>query len=195
MLALISVGIGALLGGVVRAAEARYASFKEAKGMALALRAEIGSLLRIVQARQYTEHLDRIVERLHDSTYHPTRNDVFAIRVSQNYFQVFDSLCPKIGLLSGSRGFYDPQNELLPYELSGELVLFYNTCKALLEDLLALQEMHEKAAEREGKLNRQALLAITQNIRSHFLLILAKGQLVVHALQVHADRRWLGILP
>jgi hypothetical protein len=44
---------GALLGGVVSAAVQRYAAFKESKGVALALRAEIQALLTVARYRNY----------------------------------------------------------------------------------------------------------------------------------------------
>jgi hypothetical protein len=104
IVALVSVGVGALLGGVVRAAVDRYAVFVESKGMAVALRAEIEAILQIVEARQYLSLVTRRIERLQNPTYTPTLDDVFNIRVSQEYFVVFHALCPKIGLLGPLSG-------------------------------------------------------------------------------------------
>jgi hypothetical protein len=104
VVALLSVGVGALLGGVVRAAVDRYASFVESKGMAVALRAEVEAILQLVEARRYLSEVTEHISRLQNPTSTPTLDDVFNIRVSQDYFVVFHALCPKIRLLGPLSG-------------------------------------------------------------------------------------------
>jgi hypothetical protein len=71
VVALLSVGVGALLGGVVRAAVDRYASFVESKGMAVALRAEVEAILQLVEARRYLSEVTEHISRLQNPTSTP----------------------------------------------------------------------------------------------------------------------------
>jgi hypothetical protein len=54
---------GTLLGGVVNALVGRYAAFKESKGVALAIRAEIEALVRLATYRNYIALTDAIIVR------------------------------------------------------------------------------------------------------------------------------------
>src|SRR5438046_3923535 len=86
---LLGIGVGALLGGVISALTSRYAAFKEAKGIAAALHSEIGSILRMIERRQYVEGMMVVIARLTDRAYVPNANDVPSISVTQDYFSVF----------------------------------------------------------------------------------------------------------
>jgi hypothetical protein len=178
VVALLSVGVGALLGGVVRAIVDRYATFVESRGMAVALKAEIAAILQIVQVRQYLSVLARFIDRLQNPTYTPTRDDVVSIRVTQDYFAVFHALCPKIGLLG---------------PLSGEVALLYTIGKSLIEDIHTLQDIHEKARNGQHILDREELLARSQSVAFLFQVLLERGQQVENALTAYTERRWWGI--
>jgi hypothetical protein len=62
--AALSLIVGLLLGGVVNAAVQRYAAFKESKGVALALRAEIQALVKVATFRNYIGITDTMIARL-----------------------------------------------------------------------------------------------------------------------------------
>jgi len=180
VVALLSVGVGVLLGGVVRAVVDRYATFVESKRMAVALRAEVEAILQIVQARQYLSLVATLIDRLQNPTYTPTLDDVLSIRVGQDYFAVFHALCPKIGLLG---------------PLSGEVVLLYAVGKSLLEDIHTLREIYERARSGQGNLDRDELLARSQSAASLFRVISDLGPQVVAILAAYAARRWWRIVP
>lgn len=180
VVALLSVGVGALLGGVVRAAVDRYASVVESKGMAVALRAEVEAILQLVEARRYLSEVTEYISRLQSPTYTPTLDDVFNIRVSQDYFVVFHALCPKIGLLG---------------PLSGQVVRLYMVGKSLLEDIHTLREIYERARSGDDSLDREELLARSQSVASLFQVISDLGPQVVAALTAYAAHRWWRIVP
>jgi|SRR5437879_4850090 len=66
--ALVSVAIGALLGGGVNALVGRYASFKESQALAAALRAELEVLLDVVEGRDHVGGLERTIIYLSSMT-------------------------------------------------------------------------------------------------------------------------------
>jgi hypothetical protein len=175
IIALLSVGVGALLGGVVRAAVDRYSVFVESQGMAVALKAEIEALLQIIQHREYQRLVGECISRLQDATHTPTRDDVFNIQVSQQYFTVFHAVCPKIGLLGS---------------LSDPVVLLYMKGKSLLEDMHYLADMYERDRNGQGVLDRGELLHRSQGIANMLDTILEGGPQVVTALAAHAARPW-----
>lgn len=96
---LLSGIVGILLGGVVRAAVSNYASFKEGKGIAAAIRAEIEAIIHVQEFAQHIEAASLVIKRLEEGHSLPTHNDVFTFPISDRPFQVFDSLCHKIGVL------------------------------------------------------------------------------------------------
>lgn len=98
--ALLLVSVGAFLGGAVQTAVSRYAAFKESKGIAKALKAEIGSLLSLIEEREYVNILDQIIGRLQNPAYAPDPEETFSVPVTQDYFGVFSALTSKIGLLA-----------------------------------------------------------------------------------------------
>jgi hypothetical protein len=178
VVALLSVGVGALLGGVVRAIVDRYAIFVESRGMAVALGAEIAAILQIVQARQYRSLVAAVIDRLQSPTSTPTLDDALNIRVAQDYFAVFHALRPKIGLFG---------------TLSEGVTLLYTVGKSLLEDLLTLRDIHERARSEPSVLDRGELLVRSQSAAFLFQVLLERGQQTVDALPVYAERRWWGL--
>ena len=179
LVTLISLGVGALLGGVVQALVGRYAAFKESKGMAVALQAEINAIIQIVGYRQYLTHLNQIIQTLQNPAHQPTHQNVFSAKVEQNYFETFNSLSSKIGLLNS---------------LSQDVVLFYTQAKAVLEDFHRLHETYEQALRGQITLNRVGLLNQTQRLHDLVQIALATGQRAAHDLNLHASRRWFCLL-
>ena len=180
VVALPSVGVGALLGGVVRAAVDRYASFVESKGMAVALRAEVEAILQLVEARRYLSEVTEHISRLQNPTSAPTLDDVFNIRVSQDYFVVLHALCPKIRHLG---------------PLSGQVVRLYTVGKSLLEDIHTLWEIYEIARSGDDSLDREELLARSKSVASLSQIISDLGPQVVAALTAYVAHRWCRIVP
>ena len=125
---------GALLGGAVNALVQRYAVFKESKGVALALQAEMSAVLRLVAFRNYIAGTDAILVRLRDPTHVVDLGDLFLVRAEEDYFSVFHAVAPKIGLLG---------------PLGGDVVLVYAAAKSLLEDIKFLRD--EGQAFLEGR--------------------------------------------
>ena len=97
VISLLSLILGALLGGAVKAFEDRYRSFKESQAVAAAIRAELAALLQIIEQRRYLAALDWMVEHLSPPEYQPTPEDIFEVKVTLNYFQIFDVHCDKLG--------------------------------------------------------------------------------------------------
>ena len=77
LLALLSAAVGALLGGVVSALVARYASFKESQAVAAALRAEIEVLLTVIERRDHITGLGRTISHLSIATGPPAPDDFY----------------------------------------------------------------------------------------------------------------------
>lgn len=180
LVALISVAVGALLGGLIQALVQRYAAFRESKGMAAALRAEITSVVALVEHREYIEHLDEMIGRLQNSTHQPTLEDLFAIRITQDYFTVFNSLCPKIGLLG---------------DLSGRIVRLYVLAKGVIEDFSELRDLRERALAGQVALQREGLLQFTQAVRALLWRILDEAPQLIHDLAAYEARLWWGMFP
>jgi hypothetical protein len=172
---LLSLGVGALLGGVVQAVVGRYAAFKESKGIAVALGAEISSIVQIVEFRQYLAHLDQLIKTLQSTTHQPTYQDLFSVKIAQDYFTTFNSLCSKMGQLGS---------------LSHQVVLFYTKAKSVIEDTHRLYEMHEQALRGHSTLNRVGLLAQTQELRNLMQNAMETGNLAIQELDTYARRRW-----
>jgi len=178
-LALFSLIVGALLGGVVQAVVGRYASFKESQGIAAALSSEMSAIVELIEIREYVSHLTSMSKRLSDRTYKPTHEDIFNVRVTQDYFRVFNELTPKIGLLG---------------EMSGTIVRFYSLCKALLEDVNRLQEILEKATEEYLATIRKDLLDLYQKDLAIFNMIVSEGKRVGEQLKEYGRRWWFSHL-
>jgi hypothetical protein len=108
----------------------------------------------------------------------PTHNDVFNFWVNPKPFQVFDSLCDKIGLLG---------------PLSAEIVGFYGQGKALVTHLSMLRDIREKLLV--GKtITREALHDQTLLAAQQYRKFREAGEPVVRVLAEHEHRRWLSPL-
>jgi hypothetical protein len=171
---------GALVGGLVQTTEKSYERFKEAKGLAIAIRAEISSLRAVIQARQYVSILDQLIGRLGDPSHVVVPEDVFAISVRQDYMEVFRACLPKIGLLGG---------------LSGSVVLLYSIVKALLDDIAQLVEVRhllveKKALPMAAGTERANLLAAMQATRTWMVSGLERAPAVEAELQKFTQKRF-----
>jgi len=175
---LLGIGVGALLGGVISALTSRYAAFKEAKGIAAALHSEIGSILRMIERRQYVEGMMVVIARLTDRAHVPNANDVPSISVTQDYFSVFHATASKIGLLG---------------ELSGRVTGLYVLGKGLIEDLGTLRRWHEEGIPPP----RVELFELLQAVRYLFEAVRTDGAAVMAKLDEFASyrHRWLCLFP
>lgn len=173
---------GAIVGGVVDAAFRRYEVFREAQGVASAIRAEIDALVRLARFRQYVELSEGIIARLQEESYVPREHDVFAIQITQDYFSVFNALSPKIGLLGGS--------------LASSVVLAYASTKSWFEDIAQLRERTLPFLDGSKTIPaneaRTFLLSATRQINGLLKEALEIAVSTSAALESFAARRWLG---
>ena len=179
LIALFSAGVGALLRGVIQALVGRYAAFKEAQGLVAGLRAEIRSLIELVRTRRYPEILDGTIPRLETGAT-ATAADFFSPAVTQEYFQVFRSAVPKIGLLKGA---------------SESTVKAYVLAQSVLEDFLLLDKQRLRVEEGSQVPDTQWLLAATRELRDVLALAPAAGDEALLALKRIESRRWLRFIP
>ena len=171
--------IGVLLGGVGNAAVRRYATFKESKGIALALRGEISAIVEIVLKRRYLQHLEKKLDQLSDPTHQLSAKDIFAPGISENYFPVFNSLANKLGLLA---------------DLSDTVASFYTKAKSIIEDIHNLEEMRESIATGSVNFDRSTLLELTTELRDLLHDTLRIGIQATEDLKNFHERTWvLGI--
>ena len=168
--------LGALLGGVINAAVRRYATFKEGKGIALAIQGEIAALIEIVLKRRYLQHLEKIIQKLSDPAHQLTANDIFSPRISENYFPVFNSLANKIGLLT---------------DRSAAVADFYTKAKSVIEDIHALEEMRDNITTGSKDIDRPALLELTTELRDLLHDAMRIGIQAVEDLKNFQDRSWM----
>jgi hypothetical protein len=191
--------VGILLGGFVEAVVSEYRAYKESRGIALALAAELRALRQLVTWRQYLALLDERITNLQDLNHVIQIDDIFSIRVTQKYFNVFDSVSAKIGILD---------------ELSTRVVETYALIKAMLEDLDQLNALHQAAINKvaTNAINatpplpfialppvmifnseqhvRAELLRLTQDVRTLLGRLLASQ--VIDELTQWASLGWLG---
>lgn len=173
--------IGAIFGGLIQAFVHLYLVFQESKGIAVALGAEIDAILTLVKKREFVEQVDDIIKRLQQPAYNLTPHDIFTIPVAQDYFTVFTSLSPKLGLLG---------------DLSGRVVRFYSICKSLIDELHAFKENREKIMEgliRIEVIDRKFLLEEIRSMRAFYDTMEKEGLQAIRELKAHGDmsfRQW-----
>lgn len=171
--------VGVLLGGVGNAAVRRYATFKESKGIALALRGEISAMIEIVLKRRYLQHLEKNLHQLSDPTYQLSAKDIFAPGIPENYSPVFNSLANKIGLLA---------------DLSDTVASFYTKAKGITEDFHNLGVMRENIAKGSLDIDRSTLLELTTELRDLLHDTMRIGIQATEDLKNFHERTWvLGI--
>src|SRR6266446_4856808 len=91
--------LGALVGGVAKAIQDRYIVFQEARAVAVALRAELSALVEDFKDPGTIAMVDRTIEHLSAPSHVVQADDFLEIPVTENPFQVFDAHCAKLGLL------------------------------------------------------------------------------------------------
>ena len=173
LVALVSALGGALIAGGWQAFLARYASFKESKTVAASIRAELTALQEIVQRREYVAVLDAIIARLNDPAHAQTRNDIFDIAVTQDYFQVFNAHCARLGLLG---------------DAAAPVVVVYTILKAGVEDIHTLNRI----AAQGSAPDRAQLLNFTIDLRATLDAFRTRGADAIKSLRRFEKRRYLG---
>ena len=178
---LITFLVGTLLGGVVNMLAGQYAVFKESKGVALAIRAELQSLVKLAALRNYAAVSDAIIKRLGDPSHTPEQSDVFSMHITQDYFSVFHALSPRLGLLG---------------PLASNVVFTYAATKALVEDVRSLREQAVPCVEGRSTVTaeqvRALLLERTCSLNQLIKETMRIGVDTVNVLAAFAERRWLG---
>jgi hypothetical protein len=175
LISLLSLVLGTLLGGVVKAVQDRYMLSREGQAVAGALRAEIESLNEIIRLRAYVETFRKMLALLADETYVIGPNSLVEIRVTQHYFQIFDGHCNKIGLLGPA---------------AAAVVSWYTLAKAVVEDLRFLPERHRS----ERPFTREQLVSLHREIVAMFEELLRRGTDAAERLAEYERRRFLWTL-
>jgi hypothetical protein len=175
LISLLSLILGTLLGGMVKAVQDRYVVFREGQAVAGALRAEIEALTDVIRRRKYVDACRNIVTYLSDETREIGPDSLIEIKVTQHYFQVFDQHCNKIGLLGSA---------------AASVVSWYTLGKALVEDLRYLPERHRSA----NPLSRKQLISMHDNIREMFEDLLKRGTEATEQLAQHERKRFMSVL-
>ncbi len=178
---LLSGIVGILLGGLVQAAVDRYAAFKEGKGIAVAIRAELEALLKVWDRANWREEIKEIIERLEIADNKLTPDDFFTFDVNPKPFQVFDSLCHKVWLLG---------------DLSAQIVGVYVLGKAFNTNVGTLRDHRDKVRAKQGPfIEREDLLEFTHRITGRLQEFQAAASKTVSALATFDHRRWLWVFP
>jgi hypothetical protein len=186
---LLTLILGALIGGLVNAGVASYTAFRESQGIAAALRAEVGALLDLVKIQRFESRAAEIVARLDRPDHRPTLDDIFSMMVSHEYFPVFDAVVARIGALGTA---------------AGRVVRFYTLSKSLLEDVACLNRWREEVVgeARRGRdpapqlaALHDGILARTRQVEMLLRILTDEGAAVVTELQKIERARWLGVLP
>ena len=171
-----SVIVGALLGGVVHAVVDRYSAFRESQGIAIALGSEIDAILTLMRERDYKSILDKYIIPLHTSSYKATDQDLISIYIKQDYFIVYNSICPKIGLLG---------------ELSGQITRFYYLTKSLIEDINDYREMNDNVMKGMSVVLREPLLNRYLETREFLTKIESEGPQLLKRLKHYSEQYFL----
>ena len=178
--------IGAIFGGLIKAFVHLYLVFDEGRGIAVALKADIDAILALIKRRNFTEAVDAIIRRLEDPSYVPEQEDIFAIPIAQDYFSVFNSVAPKIGMLGDS---------------SRRVVRFNTMLKSLIDEIQGLRQLNDNILKglipfdlHDRRKFRPILLAVTQSMRAFFDTMQAEGVSAANELNTRANmafRQWV----
>jgi len=184
IIALAGVGIGGLVTIVGNLVQTRYHELRSRKALAGSLAGEIEGIIRAVERRNYIDGLDRIIQRQREvrqrTAAAPGQQSLvqapiritfpaFGVRISFNYFSVFDKACDKIGVLG---------------DISGEVALFYTLAKGIVEDLNSLREGVQFLSVDE-------VIDFHQRLRDLLAEQLARGRQVADRLRKIQDRKFL----
>lgn len=180
---LLSITLGALLGGVVRAFVDTYLQARESKGIALALAAEVRALRQLIEARDIPAQVQRTIRKLEGDAPIEAR-DLFGLRVTHDYFAVFRAVTHRIGLLG---------------DLSADLVVFYNLSKAVVEEIAEMRERRDRftdvriPVEQRTSFDRAELLDRARELHQLLLLSVSLSERLLAGLEEFRERRWLGL--
>jgi hypothetical protein len=166
--------LGAIIGGAGRIAFVSYTSFHDAVGMAVALRAEIESVLAIVEMRRYASILDALAAFLESSNEVLGAEYALAARIEQDYFGVFHSVQGKIGLLQNA---------------SASVVRSYALAKSFLEDMRDLSDIRAAATTRG--IDPQWLAPKVRGAHQALTLAVEASRTAVTELDTFSRQRWL----
>jgi len=175
---LLSGIVGILLGGLVQAAVARYAAFKEGSGIAAAIRGEIEATLNSWNSSSWEKHIKSNIKRLEDARYQPTPNDVFAFPPSSRPFPVFESVLHEVGLLG---------------TLSAQVVTVYGLARVFLLNVGLLWDLRERLLARKVTIGREALLEATLGVSGMLQEFRAVAGQVIAALAARERQRRLRV--
>jgi hypothetical protein len=176
LIGLVLLAVGALLGGCMDAATSRYATFKEAQGIAGALQTELVAIAALVRLRNYLGSIDEIIARLQQPGYQPTIKDFFSPRVQQPYFRVYSSAGSKIGLLG---------------EASASTVRAYMLAQSLIEDLERLGDERRRVEQHQAVAGREGLLLGILELRGVLDAALASADEADRALADFRTSWWI----
>lgn len=122
----ISALVGVLAGGLVTAGTTIYLETsrekRAAKQIAMAFYGEISALTEIVEVREYINLLEEVINHIQRTN----QKFTFQIRITKNYFRVYEENIGKIGLLDK--------------DIASQTASFYVKANSLLEDLRSLDE-------------------------------------------------------
>jgi hypothetical protein len=168
---------GVALDGALNAITSRYATFKEAQGIAAGLETEVASIARLVQLRNYPAWIDRIISRLEQPDYQPKENDFFSPQVTAGaYFRVFTSTCSRIGLLG---------------EAVSPTVRAYLLAQSVIEDIQELKDDRRRVEEGRRFPNREGLLGRTLELKAVLRLAFESVEEAVRALHDFQCEWWI----
>jgi hypothetical protein len=181
---LISISLGALLGGVVRALVDSFQHYRESRGIALALHAEVRALRQLIKQRAIPEGVARTIALLEDQNRPIEARDVFGIRVTDDYFHVFRAVTQKIGFLG---------------DLSADVVFFYSVAKAVVEELVDMRQRRDRMADarvpaEQRVVDRAELLDRARELRDLLGAAVTTSETLLGKLEQFHARRWMGIL-
>lgn len=148
----ISVLAGVLAGGIVTLTTTivleLFRERRSARQIAMAFYGELSALQRIVERRRYIEELQSLIDHICQSE----KSSPFVIRVTKNYFRVYEENIGKIGLLDqavteGIASFYVKANAILDdlqsiddglhdFETAEHQVEFYFDMKLLFQETM-----------------------------------------------------------
>lgn len=154
--------IGILLGGGMKAAEAWWTRKKDAEGVLSAIVSEVQALTRLINHRQFMAGLIAMKEEAqrHIDTGKPDEIMFpFKISTQNDFFRAFDSLSPKLGLLT-------------PWQ-ADRITRFYAYVKAVHENYKLGSPFHDGAtastvvltAENDIQLLQTAMVISDQIVR------------------------------
>ena len=174
--------VGALASGIIQFLLASHAAFRERRGIALSIRADLIAITRLAMFRQYLPLLDGFIARLSTPT-GPTAaapqlvqpGEIAAIRVTQDYLAIFHGLAPKLGLLG---------------DTGARVVAVYTLGKGLLEDLGLLANLQQGVLEKAWPLDRNAIRDLTQRVRDLMAQVLSEAADTGQDLERFAARWW-----